>query len=125
MLANGLSRLPHVENVVEKDDDKEVQVVFTVEKEQLMEEWKDWLDDEWYGGIVYYRLFGELDDYRDEDGEPISKHRRHMIQRKSKSYRLLSHRRAGSTTTEENITGTRIQNASHDTTELSNQLVIV
>jgi len=35
-------------------------------------EWRDWLADEWYGQIIHYKLFGELDSYTDQNGEPLT-----------------------------------------------------
>jgi len=52
--------------------------VLAVETEQLADEWKEWLEDEWYGEVVYYKLFGHLDSYHN-DGEPLSAHWRRVI----------------------------------------------
>ena len=45
-----------------------------VDTQELAELWKDWLEDRWYGGVVYYKLFGHLEDYYDQDGKQLSAH---------------------------------------------------
>ena len=67
-----MSRMRHIEEAVEKRITANVLEVLVMKKEEMMGMWKRWLDDEWYGEIVYYKLFGDLEDYRDDNGEPLT-----------------------------------------------------
>jgi len=91
VMADGLSRM--------RDDRVEgglVEVrkapgeVAVVEKEEAMTAWKEWLEDEWYSEVTYYKLFGDLKTFRDEEGMPLSAYRRRLTRQKSKSYRLIN-----------------------------------
>ena len=78
-LADGMSRMGLVSGAGKKVEEGDTLAVLVVETEQLADEWKEWLEDDWYGEVVYYKLFGHLDSYRDRDGEPLSAHRRRLI----------------------------------------------
>jgi len=87
----------------------------------MTEEWKEWLNDKWYREIVHYKLFGDMENHRDADGEPLTRHRRRLVQLKSKPYRLLCTMTAGNDST----TGTCISEHSHSTTKPQGRLVFV
>jgi len=113
----------HVEGAVERRITRDVREVLVTEKEEMTGMWRRWLDDEWYSEIVHYKLFGDLEDYRDADSEPLTKHRRRLVRLKSKPYRLLSTPPANDAT----ITKIRTTDlgASHYTTKPEGRLVFV
>jgi len=122
VLADGMSRMRcSPEESKKREVIGKVNEVLVVEKDQMTEEWKKWLNDEWYGEIVHYKLFGDMEDYRDADGEPLTRHRRRLVRLKSKPYRLLCTRPAGNDST----TGTCISVHSHYTTKPQGRLVFV
>ena len=47
----------HVGEAVEKRTTVNALEVILTEKEEMTGMWKRWLDHEWYGEIVYYKLF--------------------------------------------------------------------
>ena len=60
-----------------------------VEEDKTTAAWRDWLEDEWYGDITYYKLFGDLQNFRDENGMPLTDQQRRLTLQKAKSYRLI------------------------------------
>ena len=60
-----------------------------VEEDKTIAAWRDWLEDEWYGDITHYKLFGDLQNFRDEDGMPLTAQRKRLTRQKAKSYRLI------------------------------------
>ena len=121
VLADGMSRMRWDDEDDKKTPADTVLEVLVIEKEQLAEHWKRWLEDDWYGEIVHYKLFGHLDGYHNQDGEPLSTHRRRLIRQKSKNYRLLYLPLPDRAT----IKGIRIPSASHYTAEPQYHLLYV
>ena len=120
-LADGMSRMRWIGDGDKDAKTSTIHEVVAVETQQLADEWKEWLEDKWYGEVVYYKLFGHLDDYRDQDGEPLSAHRRRLIRHRSKPYRLLLYTVPIGVA----VTGAKVPSASHYTTKPENRLVFV
>jgi len=84
VLADGMSRMP--------GDRTEVGVclVDALRRGEItMEGWERWLRDDWYGGIVHYKLLGSLERFVGSDGETPDRNRRRQIQRTARRYLLL------------------------------------
>ena len=125
-LADGMSRMRQSESTLtgaEHSFGGKLEVNAT--EAERTSEWRDWLADEWYGEIIHYKLFGELDSYTDQNGEPFTARKRRLVRLQSKGYRLLHNRQLPSSTDNEaNITGIRIS-GSEDTIRLDNRVVFV
>ena len=90
VLADGLNRIRNKSREGEVPEaGKLPEEVAAVEEQKTMAEWKEWLTDEWYSGVTYYKLFGDLEAFRKEDGIPLTMHKRRLIQMRSRSYRLI------------------------------------
>jgi len=81
-LADGMSRMRWIGEGSKETQLGTILEVLAVDREQLAKQWKVWLEDKWYGEVVYYKLFGHLNDYRDEDGNPLSAYQRRIIRNK-------------------------------------------
>jgi len=123
VLADGMSRMRHVKEAVERRITEGIREVLVTEKEEVTGMWRRLLDDEWYSEIVHYKPFGDLGDYQDADGELLTQHRRRLIRLKSKPYRLLSTPLADHATITEIRTADT--GASHYTTKPDGRLVFV
>ena len=121
VLADGMSRIRHADGEIEGEVIEEVNEVLMTEKEKTTDGWKEWLEDPWYGEIVHYKLFGDLDGLCNDDGLPLTRHRRRLVQHKSKSYRLLNTQIPDNTIS----TGIRVSGTGHYTTKGPNRLVFV
>jgi len=111
-LADGMSRMRWDGEGSKVTTADTILEVLMIEKEQLAQCWKEWLEDDWYGEIVHYKLFGHLDNYSNGNGDPLSAHRKRLIRQKSKYYRLLELPSSDLAS----LTGIRISSASHYTT---------
>jgi len=120
-LADGMSRMRWDGEGSKVNTADTILEVLVIEKEQLAECWKEWLEDDWYGEIVHYKLFGHLDNCSNGNGEPLSAHRRRLIRQKSKHYRVLQLPSSDEAT----LTGIRIPSASNYTTGPRHHLLFV
>jgi len=90
VLADGLSRIRDERGKEElAEAGKASGEVAAIEEQKTIAEWSEWLTDEWYREITYYKLFGDFDGFRDQDGLPLTTHKRRLIQMRSRSYRLI------------------------------------
>jgi len=63
--------------------------VMAVEEEEVVRGWSEWLEDEWYGAITHYKLLGDLETFRDENGEPLTSHKKRLVRKNSTRYQLI------------------------------------
>ena len=91
VLADGMSRMRCINGSGKELEVETILEVCEVEREELASEWREWLEDKWYWEVVYYKLFGDLNDFKDENGTPLSARQRRLIRHKAKPYRLLPH----------------------------------
>jgi len=74
-LADGLSRMRVMESMFAEDGkafDGGLKV-YALEEDSTSG-WEEWLEDEWYGAVVHFKLFGDFSIYRDGNGEPLTLH---------------------------------------------------
>ena len=88
VIADGLSRMHYSGDSQARSRDG-LKEVAAVEEEEVIKNWSEWLEDEWYGAIAHYKLFGDLEGFRDENGEPLTTHKRRLVRRNSTKYRLI------------------------------------
>jgi len=90
-----------------------------------MSGWEEWLEDEWYGAVVHFKLFGDLSTYCDCNGKSLTADRHRLTRQNSKSYRFL-HLQSLDTSDASSMHLTGIRNPdSHYTTKHSNLLVFI
>jgi len=126
VLADGMSRMRKSENVlteVEHAFGEKLEV--NVTEAEHTSDWGELLEDEWYGEIIHYKLFGELVSYTDENGQPLTTRKRRLVRLRSKRYRLLHNRQPHPPTDNQtNIRGIRISDG-YITMRLDNRVVFV
>ena len=91
MLADGLSRMRTMESTLTEIGEASGRgfEICVLEEGHTTSGWEEWLQDEWYETVTHFKLFGDLSNYRDGNGEPLTSHERYLIRQKSKSYLLL------------------------------------
>ena len=87
------------------------QVVAFEAEEGVMTYMKEWLEDEWYSEITYYKPFGDLEAFCDKDGLPLTTHGRRLVCLKARSYQLIEVTRDGTQVTEPEGSALKLPNS--------------
>jgi len=96
IIADGLSRIPSsqttkdiskVETEEEWENGKEIE---KTEEKKLLEGWEDWIQEEWYGPIVCYKLTGSLKGTVESDSSLLrSQNVRRVLRRSAGNFLLV------------------------------------
>lgn len=80
-------------------------------KEGVMTYRKEWLEDEWYSEITYYKPFGDLEAFSDKDGLPLTTQERRLVCLKARSYQLIEVTRDETQVTEPEGSAVKLPNS--------------